>query len=98
MFIPAITHRQLIVVVVKIVLGILYFNCNNRHFLKGEGRELCPKPRFVFLLGFSSSEFVSGRFDTSGSMIPLLVSKISPCDGFCDGHPRAEELGILVVG
>ena len=35
-----------------------------------------------------------GRFDTSGSMIPLSVSEISALDGFCDG----EELGVLVVG
>ena len=26
----------------------------------------------------------SGRFDTSGSMIPRLVPEISPLDAFCD--------------
>ena len=43
---------------------------------------------------------MSGRFDTSGSMIPLLVSEISGCDAFCDVQCSAvqEELGILVVG
>ena len=43
----------------------------------------------------------SGRFDTSGSMIPLLVSEISALGGFCDedeGEQDEEELGILVVG
>ena len=35
---------------------------------------------------------VSGRFDTSGSMIPDSVSKILALDGFCD----EKELGILV--
>ena len=48
---------------------------------------------------FYIHSIVSGRFDTSGSMIPLSVSEISGCDGFCavqqDVH---EELGILVVG
>ena len=33
---------------------------------------------------FSYSEFVSGRFDTSGSMIPRLVPEILPLDAFCD--------------
>ena len=36
----------------------------------------------------------SGRFDTSGSMIPLSVSKISALDGFCDGRGRAAGRGI----
>ena len=43
----------------------------------------------------------SGCFDTSGSMMPLSVPEISPCDGFCDAAAAAaaeEELGILVVG
>ena len=39
----------------------------------------------------------SGRFDTSGSMIPLSVSEITGCDAFCDVQ-QDEELGILVVG
>ena len=49
---------------------------------------------------FFSEEKKSGRFDTSGSMIPLLVPEISPGDGFCDVQRRGEdeELGILVVG
>ena len=33
----------------------------------------------------------AGRFDTSGSMTPLLVPEISPCDGFCDGRAGGEE-------
>ena len=40
----------------------------------------------------------SGCFDTSGSMMPLSVPEISPCDGFCDVHVHGEELDILVVG
>ena len=43
------------------------------------------KNNFVYFL----FRFVFGRFDTSGSMIPRLVPKISPCDGFCDGAPAA---------
>ena len=42
---------------------------------------------FFFLLIFFSKKnqnLFSGRFYTSGSMIPLLVPEISPCDGFCD--------------
>ena len=39
----------------------------------------------------------SGRFDTSGSMIPLSVYEITGCDAFCDVQ-QDEELGILVVG
>ena len=39
----------------------------------------------------------SGRFDSSGSMIPLLLSKISGCFAFCDVQQEEEqELGILV--
>ena len=43
---------------------------------------------------------IFGRFDTSGSTIPLLVPEISPCDGFYDKRldVREEELDILVVG
>ena len=33
--------------------------------------------------------FFSSRFEISGSMIPRLVTKISPCDGFCDGVAAA---------
>ena len=40
----------------------------------------------------------SGRFDTSGSMIPLSVSEISALDGFCDKQHEEQEWGILVVG
>ena len=42
----------------------------------------------------------SGRFDTSGSMIPLSVFEISALDGFCDEHKHhvQQEWGILVVG
>ena len=41
--------------------------------------------------------YFSGRFDTSGYILPLLVPEITPGDGFCDGRGE-EELGILVVG
>ena len=34
---------------------------------------------------FSYSEFFSGGFDTSGSMVPRLVPEISSLDAFCDG-------------
>ena len=45
-----------------------------------------------------SDPIFSGRFDTSGSMIALLVPEISPGVGFCDEHEEdKEELGILVV-
>ena len=37
----------------------------------------------VMLIDFFYSEFFTGRFDTSGSMIPLSVSDISECDTFC---------------
>ena len=41
----------------------------------------------------------SGRFDTSRSMKPRLVSKISQCGGFCDGRVGAAGgIGYLVVG
>ena len=47
-------------------------------------------------LKFSFLELLSGRFDTSESMIPCLVTEISPCDGFCDERRGGEqELGIL---
>ena len=36
---------------------------------------------------------VSGRFDTSKSMIPRLILEISPCDGFCDGVVVGAGLG-----
>ena len=54
---------------------------------------------FLRLVFFSSSEFVSyfsGRFDTSGYILPLLVPEISPGDGFCD-EEDVQELGILGV-
>ena len=47
---------------------------------------------FFFNFEFSYSEFFSGRFDTSGSMIPRLVPEISPLDAFCD------VVGVGVVG
>ena len=47
----------------------------------------------IFILDFFS--YFSGRFDTSGYILPLLVPEILPGDGFCDG--RTEELGILGV-
>ena len=34
------------------------------------------------------SETFSGRFDTSGSMIPLSVPEISPCHDFFDGRAQ----------
>ena len=58
---------------------------------------------FVFFLLFFVFLFrnFSGRFDTTGSMIPHLVPEISPCDTFCDGRTGEEEeeqeLGILGV-
>ena len=36
-------------------------------------------------------QIFSSRFDTSGSMIPLLVPEISPCDGFCNEQQEEEE-------
>ena len=43
-------------------------------------------------------ELVSGRLDTSGSMIPLLVPEISPWAFFVTVQGGDEEVGILVVG
>ena len=34
---------------------------------------------------FSYSEFFSGRFDTSGSMVPRLIPEILSKCAFCDG-------------
>ena len=39
------------------------------------------------------SEFFLGRFDTSGSMIPLLVPEIWPWAFFCDGRRSAGGIG-----
>ena len=42
--------------------------------------------------------YFSGRFDTSGYILPFSVPEISPGDGFCDGCAEDEdvqELGIL---
>ena len=45
---------------------------------------------------------ISGRFDTSVSILPRLVPEISPGVGFCDVNEQQqhdeEGLGILVVG
>ena len=41
--------------------------------------------------------FFFGRFDTSGSLIALFVSEISP-SVFIVTEEEEEELGILVVG
>ena len=41
-----------------------------------------------FFFNFLIQNF-SDRFDTSGSMIPRLVTEILPCDGFCDEERRA---------
>ena len=53
--------------------------CDSKyHFLaleNGHFRQKCP---FFYL------EFVSGRFDTSGSMVPRLVPEISSKCAFCD--------------
>ena len=60
----------------------------------------CLRP-FVPAFGPSGLlEFVlrAGCFDTSGSMIPLLVPEIAACDGFCDQEQQQQELGILVLG
>ena len=48
----------------------------------------------IFFLNFefSYSEFFSGRFDTSGSMVPRLVPEILSKCAFCD------EAGAAVVG
>ena len=53
------------------------------------------KLRHITFLIFKKN---SGRFDTSGSMIPLLVPEISPCDCFFEAAEEQQELGILVVG
>ena len=59
-------------------------------------------PRLL-VISYSVAPFhinFSGRFDTSGSMIPLLVPEILPCDGFCDEQEHQEqqqELDILGV-
>ena len=53
---------------------------------------------FIYYIFFSSSELVSGRLDTSGSMIPLLVPEISPWAFFVTVQGGDEEVGILVVG
>ena len=50
--------------------------------------------RFFFLSIF---RILSGRFDTSRSLIALSVSEISALGGFCDEQDK-QELGILVVG
>ena len=58
-----------------------------------------------FFIIFYIQKF-SGRFDTSGSMIPLSVSEIATgpaLDGFCDEEHEQQqyeeqEWGILVVG
>ena len=50
------------------------------------------------MIFFYIHSIVSGRFDTSGSMIPLSVSEISALGGFCDEEHEQQEWGILVVG
>jgi len=40
------------------------------------------------------SEFFSGCFDTSGSMVPRLVPEISSLDAFCDGAAAEAVAGI----
>ena len=42
---------------------------------------------FVYFLIFFQT--FSGRFDTSGSMVPRLVPEISSLDAFCDGAAGA---------
>ena len=50
---------------------------------------------FFFLnFEFSYSEFFSGRFDTSGSMVPRLVPEILSLDAFCDGAAAGAGAGI----
>ena len=39
---------------------------------------------FLTIFEFFHLEFFSGRFDTSGSMLPRLVPEISPLYAFCD--------------
>ena len=48
----------------------------------------------IFISAFFS--YFSGRFDTSGYILPFLVPEISPGDGFCDAED-VQELGILGV-
>ena len=51
---------------------------------------------FAIFVFFSNCliQIFSGRFDTSGSMIPCLVPEISPCGAFCE---EQRELGIIGV-
>ena len=57
-------------------------------------------PKTLFIVFFFKQNVIFffriffGRFDTSGSLIPLSVSEIAALEGFCD----EQELGILVVG
>ena len=57
---------------------------------------------FGIYICFLGGDFlsISGRFDTSGSIIPRLVPEISPCDCFCEEQQQQQqqELGILGVG
>ena len=57
----------------------------------------------IFFCFFSSefsfqifSELFSGRFGTSGSMIPHFVPKISPLDAFCDVGVVVGVVGVVV--
>ena len=52
----------------------------------------------IFFFKFSHSELFSGRFDTSGSMLPRLVSKISPLYAFCDVVVVVVGVVVVVVG
>ena len=52
---------------------------------------------YVFFLFFLFWIF-SGRFDTSGSMITLLVSEISPLDAFCDRRTDGRVVVVVVAG
>ena len=47
------------------------------------------KSFFDFLI-----QIFSGRFDTSGSMVPRLAPEISPLDAFCDTAGAAVVVGI----
>ena len=55
---------------------------------------------FIFVFFWWDFLSISGRFDTSGSIIPRLVPEISPCDCFCEEQQQQQqqELGILGVG
>ena len=53
---------------------------------------------FYHFLRFFYSEFVSGRFDTSGTMVPRLVPEISSLDAFCDGGAAAGGAGGAGIG